>query len=1510
MASVDLQEKVNFTRLSRLLVDKGTEALRNTFDGIHPPASLPAVLNANKTSLLRLKPRVINNSQWNLLYPPSGDPADAKTFDVTLLTVLFRNICGFSKTGWSVMPVDTDRSTQANIVRIKSYRNEVYAHVTSTQVDDATFESLWQKISQALIELNIPQNDVDNLKICPLALEEEIYIRVLKDWKLREEECIAQEQEVLKELTHLRQIAEESRDGINKILTLHDKKELPESPQKRLSQVPGDSSPENKRCKQDDDDHLRKLAKCSFKTKIKRKVEFFMPETRKWLFKEVNDWFLGEKNGSRILVLKAGPGFGKSVFAAKLCEDFKKNGKLAACHFCDFSDSNYRNPMMMLQSLASQMCENIHGFKEKLLDQLKRPHKVSSLKDAFGVYLQNPLDELEIDELEPLLIVIDGLDESSADDKNDIVNLVADYFPDLPDHIRVLVTSRPEISLAKLNGIHEIDIGIKDANNESDIAMYLKYFLPSIAERNDNSSLGVLKKLVSMCEGSFLYAFHVQCELKKRDDLNMMTVQEILNIVPKSLYFVYQKYFQRLEDEFKALREDIDVMKLLEVFVAAKGALPLSFVPRALGLVPDCRKSKTIIQKVNVALSCLLYVSDDLVTVFHKSVIDWLLAKGYQDHQYVVKISNGDKLLWQISEKVFEEIKEVVCSGRELDFNNEVKYALEYGFVHLLACDMKKCLYWLVDVVIIHAILSISHRSDIAFFLCNLWKDSLRFGAVESDELRARIAWHILEMKSIESRRLTASLSSLYLESVLARSPKGCFGDDEKNIVKSLLSKTTMFVDLVYDEVEVIPHAIWCSPTTAPLIVAAGMSKDKAIVALAQMDGTITVLGLPSLVELWQYSTEYRVPCCTFAPDDSVVLFGKLETALSIAEKREIPFFHGNQETFKSCTFSPNGKKLATCDRSKKVKLWDVGKQNLLSLIYHEVAVDWCSFDNTGLLIAALTRSKVGSCKYQPFSFCVWNAVTLQRCDMRPLPEPKFKSGKASHSQLCKSCFRPGFKKTPTFDISAKTPFTLWGCKQMDSFTWSTGMYNGVECMFVVRSDCVSVIESIHFTTLAVWNFNSGSASIFGTIYPEMKPIKDDRWLYASTENLIVFGTLPPPAVCPTQVLSCSFSPDGSKLATCTSDGCINIWNVHTRKVEQRSKHGEGNSSFACWWSEKFFFVFEIVDKIPRLSKYSVDVNLKIMLSRRQHVPLCHLANELMSQLSVVSFSEGFLCFNCGKTNPVIVDVSKDSGPQMVTLPRINPYMSITVSPGASFIVGVGYIKSWISSLDTITYYIWKRNTEKPAVYELHCTCLWRNEGHCFGGASSKQRRRSRGSAPHFYTELDFSNGLEHNWGGVAPPSPPFNYATGTCVSKYEMADSLTDVICCFTNDSKVVFIASEQTFPERRNWRILDLNTGVHRDLYSPFELPISKLFYLNNDRVVIAVSPECITFLDMESGAVLGQSFQPYLDGDFLKQTKLSPNETVIAYPRVNGDMKFLRLFEKRLATNTGPKAMATKY
>ena len=1415
MASVYLQEKANFTRLSKLLVDKGTEAFRNTLDAKYPPANLPAVLNANRISLLKLKlkPRVINNPHWDLLFPPSGDPPDSKTFDVTLLTVLLRNICGFRSpaTGWNTMPPDADRSPQANIVRIKLFRNQVYAHVTSTQVDNAIFESLWQKITQALVELNIPQNDVDDLKCCPLAPEEEIYLEALRIWKSQEEECIAMLEilsndvkSVESSINRLEQITEETRD-------------------------------------EKDEDILRKLAKHNFKSKIRGKVRFFMPGTREWLLKQVNEWFDEDKHDSRILLLTAGPGFGKSVFAAKVCDDFEKKGKLAASHFCDFSDSNLRDPMMMLQSLASQMCETVVGFKEKLLDQLKRPHQVRNLKDAFGIYLRNPLDELEVEEA--ILVVIDGLDESAADDKNEIVNLIADYFPDLPECIKVLVTSRPEITVAKLSGLQKINFE-SNANNGSDLEFYLKACLPRLADMQADT-------LGRMCQGSFLYAFFVQSELQKHDELEKMSFSEIINFLPKDLDTIYQAYFKRLEDELKAIvHQNFDVLKILELLVASEGPLPLKFITRALGLASDCRETKKIINKVNEAVSCLLYVSDDQVTIFHRSVIDWLLARGYEDHEYAVKISKARKSVWLICEQVLKEIKKIVCCGHDLNRTNDVKYALDHGLQHLLACKMKESFFWFVDIVIVHVLLYMYRDKDTftdLSELIQLWVDVLK--VVKSDELRARISWHIVEFDFLRQYIIPIFETLLskpfaYLYIILTHSPKGYFSDEEKKIAESLLSKTTPCVEFNFYDVDAMPKVIRLFPLGSITDVA--VSSDKTMAAVAQINGNISVVCVLTMIEHWQYRSTKGISCCTFAPDDSYVLFGKLETVLNIAEGKEVPFFNRNKETFTSCAFSPNGSRLVTSNDSRIIKLWDVAKQGLLSSLSAEVLVGECSFSSTGLFIIGNRRSypdvsisedsasKAGGCvvgETKPATedlFCVWNAITWQRCDKRNIAEVREPG--ILRSKKCYRCFRPGFKELNScnrLEIEPCLPTKSW---EIPFETWSTGTYNDVECIFAFNKQSLSVIENTHFTTLAAWNvfvrvfYDPDMYNYFGKI----EKINDDLWFYADSEKLFVFETIVPiheqPSCLPrpTRVLWSSFSPDGSRLATCTSDGFINIWNVAASQVEQSFKCNKGESSFACWWSEKFLFVFDFFGRIPSLSKYPLDSNLKILFSQSQQVSLSHLVDDFVSLSAVIDFSEGFLSFECGKTKPVrVLNVNGVGGPKMLTLPGIEPKMTITVSPYGTFIFG---------SKDT--HYIWKRTAEEPALYEVLFT------------------------KPT--TKLDCNSA------------------------------------CCYSNCSKVALVSER---PNSFNFcaicKIIYLDTGSQESISFYPCFGYLNLFCLNkDDRVVIATSPELIQYFDIESGARLGYSYQRYLTFDSLKQTKLSPNGTVLAFPRISGKMEFLRL------------------
>ena len=160
-------EKTNGNKLSRLLIDGGTTVLRNIFDHYHPPTNLASDLNSNYFILSKLsRKRVLNKHQWDKLFPPGGGVPDSNTFDITLLFLLLTNICGLSPplTGWHTKPSPGDNSLEANLARVKFFRNELYGHVTSTAFDAAIFSSLWQEISAALLSLGLDQAEIDRLK--------------------------------------------------------------------------------------------------------------------------------------------------------------------------------------------------------------------------------------------------------------------------------------------------------------------------------------------------------------------------------------------------------------------------------------------------------------------------------------------------------------------------------------------------------------------------------------------------------------------------------------------------------------------------------------------------------------------------------------------------------------------------------------------------------------------------------------------------------------------------------------------------------------------------------------------------------------------------------------------------------------------------------------------------------------------------------------------------------------------------------------------------------------------------------------------------------------------------------------------------------------------------------------------------------------------------------------------------------------------------------------------------
>ena len=185
------KEKTNHVRLSRLLTEYGRRVMQDVFDTIHPPANLHAVLNspAIQTQLGRLRPRIIHQQQWDTLYPTSGI-VESKNFDITLLFVLLRNICGLApppSTGhWDKEPLPTDLSQVADLVRIKKCRNELYAHRVQMALTDDEFDDNWDHVEAALNRLSASKykDQIERLKFASVDYEKDkCFYVLLQSWE-------------------------------------------------------------------------------------------------------------------------------------------------------------------------------------------------------------------------------------------------------------------------------------------------------------------------------------------------------------------------------------------------------------------------------------------------------------------------------------------------------------------------------------------------------------------------------------------------------------------------------------------------------------------------------------------------------------------------------------------------------------------------------------------------------------------------------------------------------------------------------------------------------------------------------------------------------------------------------------------------------------------------------------------------------------------------------------------------------------------------------------------------------------------------------------------------------------------------------------------------------------------------------------------------------------------------------------------------------------------------------
>lgn len=190
-----MKERTNYAQLCRLLIDIGSQSLRETFNKIYAPGSLHAFLEANRPTLQKLrKQRVLNATQWSKLFPAIATSVSSSNFDITLIIVLLRSICGLAPpttTGsWDKFPPMADVSREADIVRLKCFRNDIYAHAEKASIPHSEFSTHWQNVRDCLVRLGGEsyEREIDNLQTeCMDPETEQYYKELLEEWKKDED---------------------------------------------------------------------------------------------------------------------------------------------------------------------------------------------------------------------------------------------------------------------------------------------------------------------------------------------------------------------------------------------------------------------------------------------------------------------------------------------------------------------------------------------------------------------------------------------------------------------------------------------------------------------------------------------------------------------------------------------------------------------------------------------------------------------------------------------------------------------------------------------------------------------------------------------------------------------------------------------------------------------------------------------------------------------------------------------------------------------------------------------------------------------------------------------------------------------------------------------------------------------------------------------------------------------------------------------------------------------------
>lgn len=460
---------------------------------------------------------------------------------------------------------------------------------------------------------------------------------------------------------------------------------------------------------------------------------------RTWLLPYILKWL--DQSNDRMFILQGKPGSGKSTIIAWLAgagpspadanarsQLERIRSRIGATHFCDAASGN-TDPRTFAKDMAEQLTRNVKGFSDALkvtladriqinIEQIIGTVHTGSIvtgidirqlnlgklggEESFNRALRDPLKELYARGYhEPMLLLVDALNEAlTYTDSINIVHLLA-KLADLPDSIRVMVTTRPDRQVLHLyNKFKPFDI-ISDApTDENDVRFYV---YERLAALNDKQRDLLADRISQASEGIFLYAHMVLGD----SDL-MMRLSGISDLavtpLPKGLSGLYTDFLNR--ELGKDIIQWLDIREpVLGLIVVAQGA-GLSRVQIENIIGKDVRTTLEISKQ---------YLDGDLpdgpFRPFHKSFTDFLL-------------DDKENIYYHIdATRIHRQIADYYWKLYNANWNDCDSYGLRYLAIHLrLAKEHEKLFELMNDLTWYNAKIAIDPSGSFySMDLANAW---------------------------------------------------------------------------------------------------------------------------------------------------------------------------------------------------------------------------------------------------------------------------------------------------------------------------------------------------------------------------------------------------------------------------------------------------------------------------------------------------------------------------------------------------------------------------------------------------------------------------------------------------------------------------------------------------------------------------------------------------------------------------------------------------------------------